>query len=197
MSTDIDFVKFVRQRKHAKPDMEDLYEIDFLGRKKEGISFNDTVRNDVKKPKLQEGETSLSDFLTKNKNKIIEEPKKEIIKRKESEEEENDVKEERDNSDNESEDYSEERINHYIGGEKNNIDEMQEIINEIKDRAQINKSKRNKKDKKDKKDKKEKNKNKEEISLDEEECEEIKEKPKKKNKKEKKKDNKDDKKDEI
>ena len=158
MSTDIDFVKFVSQRKHAKPDMEDLYEIDFLGRKKEGISFNDTVRNDVKKPKLQEGETSLSDFLTKNKNKIIEEPKKEIIKRKESEEEENDEKEERDNSDNESEDYSEERINHYIGGEKNNIDEMQEIINEIKNRTEIIKNKRNKKDKKNKKEKKKDNK---------------------------------------
>ena len=185
MSTDIDFVKFVRQRKHAKPDMEDLYEIDFLGRKKEGISFNDTVRNDVKKPKLQEGETSLSDFLTKNKNKIIEEPKKEIIKRKESEEEENDEKEERDNSDNESEDYSEERINHYIGREKNNIDEMQEIINEIQDRTQIIKSKRNKKNKKDKKKKKEKdiNKNKEDIELNEEESEEIEDKSKKKSNK--------------
>ena len=162
MATDIDFVNFVRHRKHAKPEMEDLYEIDFLGRKKEGISFNDTVRNEVKKPKLQEGELSLSDFLTKNNNKIIEEPNKEIIKRKESEEE-NDIKEEKENSDNESDDYSEERINHYIGGEKNNIDEMQEIINEIKDRTQIIKNKRIKKEKK-KKDKKEKNK--EEISLD-------------------------------
>ena len=75
--TDLDFVKFAKQKKHAKPDMEDLYEIDFLGRKKEGISFNDTIRNEVKKPKLKEGELSLSDYLTKNKNKIIEEPKKE------------------------------------------------------------------------------------------------------------------------
>ena len=140
MSTDIDFVKFVRQRKHAKPDMEDLYEIDFLGRKKAGISFNDTVRNDVKKPKLAEGESSLTDFLTKNKNKIIEEPKKEI-----------NIKEEKDESDNDSDDLSEEKINHYIGGEKNNIDEMEEIINEIKDRTQIIKNKRNKMDKKIKK----------------------------------------------
>ena len=149
MSTDIDFVKFVKQRKHAKPDMEDLYEIDFLGRKKAGVSFNDTVRNEVKKAKLKEGDTSLSDFLSKNKNKIVEEPKKEI-----------NIKEEKEESDNDSEDFSEEKINHYIGGEKNNIDEMEEIINEIKDRTQIIKSKRDKKDKKNKKEKKnEKDKN--------------------------------------
>ena len=160
MSTDIDFVKFVKQRKHAKPDMEDLYEIDFLGRKKAGISFNDTVRNDVKKAKLKEGDISLSDFLSKNKNKIIEEPKKEI-----------NIKEEKDESDNDSDDLSEEKINHYIGGEKNNIDEMEEIINEIKDRTQIIKSKRNKKDKKNKKekknkkDKKEKKNNNKELNL--------------------------------
>ena len=47
-------------------------------------------------------------------------------------------------------------LNHYIGGEKNNIDEMEEIINEIKDRTQIIKSKRDKKDKKNKKEKKNK-----------------------------------------
>ena len=145
MSTDIDFVKFVKQRKYAKPDMEDLYEIDFLGRKKAGVSFNDTVRNEVKKAKLKEGDTSLSDFLSKNKNKIVEEPKKEI-----------NIKEEKEESDNDSEDFSEEKINHYIGGEKNNIDEMEEIINEIKDRTQIIKSKRDKKDKKNKKEKKNK-----------------------------------------
>ena len=178
MSTDIDFVKFVKNRKHAKPEMEDLYEIDFLGRKKEGISFNDTVRNDVKKPKLAEGESSLTDFLTKNKNKIIEEP------RKENKEEKN-KKEDKENSDNESDDFSEEKINHYIGREKNNIDEMQEIINEIQDRTQIIKSKRNKKEKKDKKKKKEKdiNKNKEDIELNEEESEEIEDKSKKKSSK--------------
>ena len=175
MSTDIDFVKFVKNRKHAKPEMEDLYEIDFLGRKKEGISFNDTVRNDVKKPKLAEGESSLTDFLTKNKNKIIEEPRKE-------KKEEKNIKEDKENSDNESDDFSEEKINHYIGREKNNIDEMQEIINEIKDRTQMIKNKRNKKEKKDKKKKKEKNKNKEEIKLNEEDSEEIEENPKKKNK---------------
>ena len=164
MSTDIDFVKFVKQRKHAKPDMEDLYEIDFLGRKKAGISFNDTVRNDVKKAKLKEGDISLSDFLSKNKNKIVEEPKKEI-----------NIKEEKEESDNDSDDLSEEKINHYIGGEKNNIDEMEEIINEIKDRTQIIKNKRNKKDKKNKKEKKnkkqkkeKKNKNKDELNLDDE-----------------------------
>ena len=182
MSTDIDFVKFVRQRKHAKPDMEDLYEIDFLGRKREGISFNDTIRNDVKKPKLKEGELSLSDFLTKNKDKIIEEPKKENdINRKEQE-----IKEEKEESDNESDDLSEERINHYIGGEKNNIDEMQEIINEIKNRTEIIKNKRNKKDKKNKKEKKENNmdKNDEESNLDEDSLDK-KEKIKKKRKKEK------------
>ena len=182
MSTDIDFVKFVRQRKHAKPEMEDLYEIDFLGRKREGISFNDTIRNDVKKPKLKEGELSLSDFLTKNKDKIIEEPKKENdINRKEHE-----IKEEKEESDNESEDLSEERINHYIGGEKNNIDEMQEIINEIKNRTEIIKNKRNKKDKKNKKEKKENNmdKNDEESNLDEDSLDK-KEKIKKKRKKEK------------
>ena len=178
MSTDIDFVKFVKNRKHAKPEMEDLYEIDFLGRKKEGISFNDTVRNDVKKPKLAEGESSLTDFLTKNKNKIIEEPRKE-------KKEEKNKKEDKENSDNESDDFSEEKINHYIGREKNNIDEMQEIINEIQDRTQIIKSKRNKKEKKDKKKKKEKdiNKNKEEIELNEEESEEIEDKSKKKSSK--------------
>ena len=192
MSTDIDFVKFVRQRKHAKPEMEDLYEIDFLGRKREGISFNDTIRNDVKKPKLKEGELSLSDFLTKNKDKIIEEPKKENdINRKEQEIKEE--KEEKEESDNESDDLSEERINHYIGGEKNNIDEMQEIINEIKDRTQIIKNKRKKKEKKDKKNKnkEEKNKNKEEIQLNEEESEEIEEKPKKKSNKKRDSENKD------
>ena len=159
MSTDIDFVKFVKQRKHAKPDMEDLYEIDFLGRKKAGVSFNDTVRNEVKKVKLKEGDTSLSDFLSKNKNKIVEEPKKEI-----------NIKEEKEESDNDSEDFSEEKINHYIGGEKNNIDEMEEIINEIKDRTQIIKSKRDKKDKKEKKNKKDKNNkknNNKELNLDE------------------------------
>ena len=167
MSTDIDFVKFVKQRKHAKPDMEDLYEIDFLGRKKAGVSFNDTVRNEVKKAKLKEGDTSLSDFLSKNKNKIVEEPKKEI-----------NIKEEKEESDNDSEDLSEEKINHYIGGEKNNIDEMEEIINEIKDRTQIIKSKRNKKDKKNKKEKRnkkdkkdKKNNNKDELNLDENEDE--------------------------
>ena len=173
MSTDIDFVKFVRQKKHAKPDMEDLYEIDFLGRKKAGISFNDTIRNEVKKPKLKEGELSLSDLLSKNKNKIIEEPKKEIIK------------EDKDESGNESDDLSEENINHFIGGEKNNIDEMEEMIKEIKDRSQMLKNKRNKKDKKDKKIKKEKKekknktkdkKDKAEINLDEDESEEIKDK---------------------
>ena len=162
MSTDIDFVKFVKQRKHAKPDMEDLYEIDFLGRKKAGVSFNDTVRNEVKKVKLKEGDTSLSDFLSKNKNKIVEEPKKEI-----------NIKEEKEESDNDSEDFSEEKINHYIGGEKNNIDEMEEIINEIKDRTQIIKSKRDKKDKKNKKEKKnkkdknDKKNNNKELNLDE------------------------------
>ena len=198
MSTDIDFVKFVRQRKHAKPDMEDLYEIDFLGRKKEGISFNDTIRNDVKKPKLQEGESSLSDFLTKNKDKIIEEPKKEEkIKGKESEEEEeNDVNDEKGEkvSDNESDDYSEEKINHFIGGEKNNVDEMQEIINEIKNSTEMIKNKRNKKDKKDKKNKKEKKDKKdkkikkEEINLEEDDSDndnDNKETQKRKKKKEK------------
>ena len=178
MATDLEFVNFVRQKKHAKPEMEDLYEIDFLGRKKEGISFNDTVRNDVKKPKLAEGESSLTDFLTKNKNKIIEEPRKE-------KKEEKNKKEDKENSDNESDDFSEEKINHYIGREKNNIDEMQEIINEIQDRTRIIKSKRNKKEKKDKKKKKEKdiNKNKEDIELNEEESEEIEDKSKKKSNK--------------
>ena len=161
MATDLEFVNFVRHKKHAKPEMEDLYEIDFLGRKKEGVSFNDTVRNDVKKPKLKEGETSLSDFLTKNKNKIIEEPKNEIKNKKEEKE-----------SDNESDDESEEKINHYIGGEKNNIDEMEEMLKEIKDRSQMMKEKRKKKDKKNKKDKKDKKeKIKEEISLNEDESE--------------------------
>ena len=142
--------------------MEDLYEIDFLGRKKAGVSFNDTVRNEVKKVKLKEGDTSLSDFLSKNKNKIVEEPKKEI-----------NIKEEKEESDNDSEDFSEEKINHYIGGEKNNIDEMEEIINEIKDRTQIIKSKRDKKDKKNKKEKKnkkdknDKKNNNKELNLDE------------------------------
>ena len=176
MSTDIDFVNFVRQRKHAKPDMEDLYEIDFLGRKKAGVSFNDTIRNEVKKPKLKEGELSLSDLLSNNKNKVIEEPKKEI-----------NIKEEKEDSGNESDDLSEEKINHFIGGEKNNVDEMEEMIKEIKDRTQILKNKRNKKDKKDKKDKKnkkeKKNKTKEEkdkaeINLDEDESDDIKNKKK-------------------
>ena len=47
--TNLDFVKFVKNKRHAKIDEEDLYEIDFLGRKKDGISFNDSKRNDVKK----------------------------------------------------------------------------------------------------------------------------------------------------
>ena len=72
----LEFVKFVKNKKHAKPKDDDLYEIDFLGRKKEGVSFNDTIPNDVKKIKIKEGELSLSDLLSKNKNKIIVEPKK-------------------------------------------------------------------------------------------------------------------------
>ena len=81
-NTNLDFVKFVRNKRHAKPDDEDLYEIDFLGRKKEGISFNDTNRNEVKKLKIKEGEISLADFLSKNNNKIIEEPKRKENKEK-------------------------------------------------------------------------------------------------------------------
>ena len=47
----------------------------------------------MKKAKLKEGDISLSDFLSKNKNKIVEEPKKEI-----------NIKEEKDESDNDSDD---------------------------------------------------------------------------------------------
>ena len=162
MSSDklnLEFVNFVKSKKHAKPNDEDLYEIDFLGRKKEGISFNDTIRNEVKKPKFKEGELSLSDFLNKNKNKIIEEPKrKESInkeKNKKGKKEKNNDKEDDDNIDggsdddddnlnennsyDESEDYSEEKINHYIGGhknKKNDIDEIEETIKEIQNRSQ-------------------------------------------------------------
>ena len=128
---DIEFVKFVKNKKHAKPDIDDLYEIDFLGRKKEGISFNDTKRNEVKKLKIKEGELSLSDFLSKNINKIIEEPKrkenKENDKKKKEEEKESEDEEEnlKDNdSYNESEDYSEDKINHYIGRKRNITNEI-------------------------------------------------------------------------
>ena len=142
-NTNLDFVKFVKNKKHAKPDDDELYEIDFLGRKKEGISFNDTNRNDVKKLKIKDGEISLADFLTKNKNKIIEEPKrKENEKNKKEEkkvekdsEDEDDYSKEND-SYNESDDYSEDKINHYIGHKRENVDEMEEIINEIKNRTE-------------------------------------------------------------
>jgi len=144
----LEFVNFVRNKKHAKPDDDDLYEIDFLGRKKEGISFNDTNRNEVKKPKIKEGEISLADYLSKNKNKIVEEPKrkesKDIEKKKKKEEKESEDEEDEEdelnenNSYDESEDYSEERINHYIGhkNKKNDIDEIEETIKEIQERSQ-------------------------------------------------------------
>ena len=141
----LEFVNFVRNKKHAKPDDDDLYEIDFLGRKKEGISFNDTNRNEVKKPKIKEGEISLADYLSKNKNKIVEEPKrkesKDIEKKKKKEEKESEDEEDELNENNsydESEDYSEERINHYIGhkNKKNDIDEIEETIKEIQERSQ-------------------------------------------------------------
>ena len=135
----LEFVNFVKNKKHAKPDDDDLYEIDFLGRKKEGISFNDTKRNEVKKPKIKDGELSLADFLTKNKNKIIEEPKRKksenIEKNKKKEEKESEGEDEEDElneniSYDESEDYSEDRINHYIGhkNKKKDIDEIEETI---------------------------------------------------------------------
>ena len=43
-----------------------------------------TNRNEVKKLKLKDGELSLSEFLSKNNNKIIEEPKRkeDIVKNK-------------------------------------------------------------------------------------------------------------------
>ena len=139
----LEFVNFVKNKKHAKPDDDDLYEIDFLGRKKEGISFNDTNRNEVKKPKIKEGELSLADFLSKNKNKIIEEPKRKksenIEKKKKKEESEDEEDELNDNiSYDESEDYSEDRINHYIGhkNKKKDIDEIEETIKEIQKRSQ-------------------------------------------------------------
>ena len=123
----LEFVNFVKNKKHAKPDDDDLYEIDFLGRKKEGISFNDTNRNEVKKLKIKDGELSLADFLSKNKNKIIEEPKRKnsenIEKKKKKEEKESEDEEDELNENisyDESEDYSEDRINHYIG-HKNNM----------------------------------------------------------------------------
>ena len=152
---DIEFVKFVKNKKHAKPDIDDLYEIDFLGRKKEGISFNDTQRNEVKKLKIKEGELSLSDFLSKNINKIIEEPKrkenkekdkkkKEEEKEKESEDEEENLKD--NDSYNESDDYFEDKINHYIGRKRNITNEIDEIIQEIKERAK-GPQKKNKKEK--------------------------------------------------
>ena len=140
----LEFVNFVKNKKHAKPDDDDLYEIDFLGRKKEGISFNDTNRNEVKKLKIKDGELSLADFLSKNKNKIIEEPKrknyenieKKKKKEKESEDEEDELNE--NISYDESEDYSEDRINHYIGhkNKKKDIDEIEETIKEIQKRSQ-------------------------------------------------------------
>lgn len=141
----LDFVNFVKNKKHAKPDNDDLYEIDFLGRKKEGISFNDTNRNEVKKLKIKDGEISLADFLTKNKNRIIEEPKrkksKDIEKKKEKEEKESENNEDEINENisyDESEDYSEERINHYIGhkNKKHDLDEIEETIKEIQKRSQ-------------------------------------------------------------
>ena len=143
-NTNLEFVKFVKNKKHAKPDDDELYEIDFLGRKKEGVSFNDTNRNEVKKLKLKEGEISLADFLSKNNNKIIEEPKrkenkdknkKEIKNEKESEDEDEDDYSKENDSFVESEDYSEDKINHYIGHKKK-IDEMDEIIKEIKERSE-------------------------------------------------------------
>ena len=144
-NTNLDFVKFVKNKKHAKPDDDELYEIDFLGRKKEGISFNDTNRNDVKKLKIKDGEISLADLLSKNKNKIIEEPKRKENKEKNKKEEKKEEKDSEDEDDyskendsyNESDDYSEDKINHYIGHKREGgVDEMEEIINEIKNRSE-------------------------------------------------------------
>ena len=142
-NTNLDFVKFVKNKKHAKPDDDDLYEIDFLGRKKEGISFNDTIPNDVKKLVIKEGELSLSDLLSKNKNKILEEPKKKENGEKNKKEENKDEKQSEDEEEisrgndsyNESEDF-EENINHFIGHKRENVDEMEEIIKEIKERSE-------------------------------------------------------------
>ena len=172
-NTNLEFVKFVKNKKHAKPKDDDLYEIDFLGRKKEGVSFNDTIPNDVKKIKIKEGELSLSDLLSKNKNKIIVEPrkkenneknKKNKNDKKSDNEEEEELSNKGNDSYNESEDF-EENINHYIGHKRENIGEMEEIIKEIKERSEgLNKRKINedeeefeeKKDKKEKKKKKKK-----------------------------------------
>ena len=149
-NTNLDFVKFVRNKKHAKPDDEDLYEIDFLGRKKEGISFNDTNRNDVKKLKIKEGEISLADYLSKNKNKIIEEPtrkenneKNKKVNKNEEKDSEDEEESKENESYNESEDYSEDKINHYIGHKRENLDDIDEIIKEMRDRSEgLRKTKR-------------------------------------------------------
>ena len=199
-NTNLDFVKFVKTKKHAKPDDDELYEIDFLGRKKEGISFNDSNRNEVKKLKIKEGEISLADFLSKNNNKIIEEPKRKENQAKNKKEKKNEEQNSEDEEDlskendsyNESEDYSEGKINHYIGHKRENVDEMEEIIKEIRNRSEGPKNKKNEKSSDNESAEKEENEDDDEIK----EKEDInkKEKEKEKRKKDKKKRNKKDKK---
>ena len=134
---DLEFVKFVNHQKHAKSDNNDIWEFNYLGRKREGVSFNDTNPNEIHKPKIKEGEFSLSDFLSKNKNKIIEEPKKLSNSKTNKDSDEESENEENENSYNESEDYSEEKINHYIkSNKKNDIDDLEEAIKEIKERTE-------------------------------------------------------------
>ena len=73
-NVDMDFIKFVKRKKHAKKkessDEEDNREDILLGKKHENEPFNNIKPNKIQK---DDEKSSLYEYLTKNKGKIVNE----------------------------------------------------------------------------------------------------------------------------
>ena len=184
----MDFIKFVKRKKHAKKkessDEEDNREDILLGKKHENEPFNNIKPNKIQK---DDEKSSLYEYLTKNKGKIVNEkiikkPKNKIKKDYSSEDEKEKKLSSEEDYESESDDYAEEKLNHYIGNKFKDDDEneMKETLNEIKrkiKRENINKEEYEK-EKEEEEEKEEKEEEEEEENNEEEEKKEKKKKKK-------------------
>lgn len=125
---DLDFVNFVKNKKHHETDETDNYG-DALFKNSENITFNDINPNKITQ---KSDKNLLSEYLSKN-IKIINSNKnpKKSVKTKESSSSESE-------SESNSDDYSEEKINHNTN-KKYDYDELQQTLNEMNERSNLNK----------------------------------------------------------
>ena len=170
---DLDFVNFVKSKKHKDSDKDnddeflddtlELEDFDFLCRKRKSFPFNDinpnkkqTVESDIKDKEKKKGSNILTAFLIKNKGRIVSEVQansnktnKNIIKISSSDIDEGSIDEDESENPNESsEDISDGKINHYTKNNFNNDDsDLEEALNEMKGKLEMKGGKHKEKNK--------------------------------------------------